>query len=125
MSNSILKPAFCATNDDGGESVPACTTFALSAATVSGTPPTPRIVTSLSGTSPAWLSASRVAKSVLPPRPETPTTLPFKSCSELISGALCMVNSSLSLKLAINTASAPAKHRGGNGAAGNTLSELH
>jgi hypothetical protein len=45
--------------------------------------------------------------------PETPTTLPFKSCSELISGALCLVKRSLSLKLAINTASAPANPAAG------------
>src|SRR5215470_6753378 len=38
---------------------------------------------------------------------ETPTTFPFRSCMELISGALCMVNKSLSTKLAINIASAP------------------
>ena len=33
--------------------------------------------------------------------------LPLRSCMELISGALCIVNRSLSTKLAINIASAP------------------
>ena len=107
MSNNILKPAFSATNEDGGESVPAWTTFAFIAATVSATPPTPRIATSLSGISPASRSATRVAKSVLPPMPETPTTFPLRSCMELISGALCIVNRNLSTKFAINIASAP------------------
>src|SRR5678815_5116699 len=48
MSKSILNPAFCATKDDGGDKVPAWTSLARRAATVSGTPPTPRIMTSLS-----------------------------------------------------------------------------
>src|SRR5215467_6463303 len=36
-----------------------------------------------------------------------PDNFPLRSCMELISGALCIVNRSLSTKLAINIVSAP------------------
>src|SRR5678815_5315808 len=107
MSKSILNPAFCATKDDGGDKVPAWTSLARRAATVSGTPPTPRIMTSLSN-QPGFAQCHPSGEIGAATKPGNADDLPRRSCSEVISGALCMVNRNLSLKLAINTASNPA-----------------